>query len=130
MESRQAVNVMLQVLFGCAMMAIGPGELLAQQTCPGSKPGECVEFTLRYYQTVQKGSYSKIEVVNPKTLKELSACKICDPTVDKDCGKNRCDKLDGSTLLDATPVLLLQTYKNPMCYYICSGGWCRWICVP
>jgi len=133
MESRQAVNVALQVLFACAMMAIGPGEVLAQQTCPGSKPGECVEFTLRYYKTVPpKAPYSsKITVIDPKTLKEVPPCQICDPAVDKDCGSKipRCQNLDGS-LRDATSILLMQSYKNPYCYTICSGGWCRQICFP
>jgi hypothetical protein len=102
------------------------------RACEGAPKG-CVEVLLRYYEEPQKpkvkeyGS-SKIEILDAKTMQVIgSPCQVCDPKVESGCDKP-CSNLQNATLQDASYIILLQSHKSPGCFYICTGGWCRWIC--
>ena len=120
-----------QFVLGSAVMLFAAGCAAQEpkiQTCGTG----CVEVLLRYYEQPQKTeSYdepSKIQILDSKTRQVIgNPCRICDPKVDPTC-KNACPELNKQTLQDASQIILLQTHKNPTCYYICSGGWCRWFC--
>lgn len=125
--------VVYQLFFALALVGCGGGEAVAQygtmRECQGTKGGTCVEVLLRYYETEQKtGSYSsKVVILDPQTRQELRECQICDPKLHKNCS-SPCPQLQGTTVHDASSILLLQSHKSPGCYYMCSGGWCRWYC--
>jgi hypothetical protein len=104
----------------------------AVQPCEGVAKGTCAEVLLRYHeQPVKSLGYeqpAKIEILDAKTKAVIgNACQVCDPKVDSSC-KTPCKELHGTTLQDASYIILLQSHKSPGCFYFCSGGWCRWVC--
>lgn len=131
MKINRFAKLLYQLLLALAVMALGDGKSMAQggtmQECQGTKPGTCVEVTLRYYQQAQKGAYSssKVAILDPVSKQELKACQICDPK-DKAC-TSPCPGLN-ATVHDQSGITLLQTHQSPGCYYMCSGGWCGWRC--
>lgn len=132
MEQRRVGTVFEQLLVAMAAILFAAG-CAAQPANLQSCGTGCVEVLLRYYQQPQKSAVppyesSKIELRDSKTREVIgNACQVCDPKVDGSC-KNPCKELPGATLQDASQIILLQTHENPTCYYICSGGWCRWFC--
>lgn len=135
MKHERFGHMTYRLLLAFTLVAAGVGQSAAQgslRECPGTKDGSCVEILVRYYATPQKqtagyGEPSKVVILDPQTKQELKACQICDPKVDPTC-KNRCPGIEGTNIGDQSTLTLLQSHKSPGCYFVCSGGWCRWIC--
>jgi hypothetical protein len=131
MKTNRFASKVYQLVVVLALMALGGGESMAQygtmRECQGTKGGTCVEVTLRYYEVLPKGAYSKVVILDPVTKQELEKCQICDKKFDPSCS-SPCVQLQGATLHDASNLMLLQNHKSPGCYYLCSGGWCGWRC--
>ena len=120
---------MKRILLVVAALLAGASQALAQegqiQPCDEKSPGNCVEVLVRYWENPPAGT-AKVWILDAKTRKAMPTCQICDP---KDAGcKSPCTDLAGTTVSDARTLLLMQSHKSPGCYYICSGGWCRWRC--
>ena len=141
MKLHRVVGTIPQLLFVAALLSAcqavsqpaAPSQPVTEMRgCDGAPKGTCVEVLLRYYEQPQRaiGPYgvSRIRILDPDSKRDLSkSCQICDPKFDSAC-TTPCPGLQNATLHDASTIILLQSHKSPGCYYLCSGGWCRWIC--